>query len=537
MAAIKITNPKLSPALVQELEDEPAYQNIKAYAATHTFLRKVLFFCRDQEYASIPAKKIKEWFETHAINYKTCLNALEHHGLIKIKHQYIVGAKTRRYKLTEKGAGLMFEGQMQYLKKLFADPGLRRKLQKQQSYHRNKADKYKDPFLQHIHTGLIGYTFDEAAVKLIEESDWGSLTKLKAVMNLTDFVERDFVDLKHNDTDNRCWNEFVGMKSELRKYFRLGNLKYRYILDIRSCHPLFLAYYLVYESEPRRTPVHPDLSTAETWLKMRLKREEREQRERFSNTNPTTINPSSLTPSIPSNTTTTTSITNTNLHYVGGNSDIQAELWRWNQLFSDPDTDPKSILIRDLGYTRDQAKAALNQSINGGKQYRRFIKWFKAHFPLLHAIWDRTYKKKVGVDVSAYYETVLMKDMGLYTLADGLGLHLTYEFDGCGVMCRDDDSEVLAKIQQLIQHIQAKSVRSWGIRPVIVVKTAAGEVVDLRSQIQNNETERAERPTITPQQPDATPATHTAASASRRSSSRSARPGRKPRGSLRPSTT
>ena len=431
----------------------------------------------------------------------------------------------------------MFEGELLYLKKLFVDPKLRRKLQKQQSYHLNKADKYKDPFLQHIHTGLIGYAFDEAAVKLIEESNWGGLTKLKAVMNLTDFVERDFVDLKHNDTDSRCWNEFVGMKSELRKYFRLGDLKYRYVLDIRSCHPLFLADYLVNESEPRRTPVHPSLLGPEIELKLKLKlARERERSERFSNTNYTTTHPPLSNP-ITNNTTTSTSITNTNLHYVGGNSDIQGEVVRWNQLFSDPDTDPKAVLIRDLGYTREQAKAALNQTINGGKQYRRFIKWFKQHFPLLHAIWDHTFKNKVGVEVSCYYETTLMQDVELYALAGQLGLHLTYEFDGCGVMCREDDGEVLAKIQQLIQHIQSKSVRLWGIRPVIVVKTAAGEVVDLRSQIQNNETERAERPTITPQQPDATPATHTAASGSRRSSSRSARPNRKPRGSPRPSTT
>ena len=94
----------------------------------------------------------------------------------------------------------------------------------------------------------------------------------------------------------------------------------------------------------------------------------------------------------------------------------------------------------------------MNQSINGGKQYGRFIKWFKTKFPQLHSVWDQTYKNKVGVDISTLYETKLMQDMGLYELAKSLGLHLTYEFDGCGVMCREDDTEVLAKINQLSRH-------------------------------------------------------------------------------------
>jgi hypothetical protein len=34
MSAIKITNPRLSEALVEELENEPEYANVKAYAAT-----------------------------------------------------------------------------------------------------------------------------------------------------------------------------------------------------------------------------------------------------------------------------------------------------------------------------------------------------------------------------------------------------------------------------------------------------------------------------------------------------------------------
>ena len=72
-----------------------------------------------------------------------------------------------------------------------------------------------------------------------------------------------------------------------------------------------------------------------------------------------------------------------------------------------------------------------------------------------------------------------MQNMGLYELAERLGLHLTYEYDGCGVMCRDDDAEVLGKIGQLTAFIVADSERRWGIRPVVVVKTAEGVAVDM----------------------------------------------------------
>ena len=85
MPALKITNPKISIGLVEELQDELAYQNEKAFSATHAFLRNVSYYCRDNDkYAQIPAKKIKEWFGSYNVNYKPCLDALEAHGLTTV---------------------------------------------------------------------------------------------------------------------------------------------------------------------------------------------------------------------------------------------------------------------------------------------------------------------------------------------------------------------------------------------------------------------------------------------------------------------
>jgi len=536
MPPIKIANPKLAVELVEELQEEPAYANPKAYAATHAFLQSILHFSKDQQFAYVPAKYIKEQFSNYNINYKPCLNALVEHGIIQVNRQYIVGAKTRGYKLTKKGVNLMYTGQMQYLLTLLNDPNFKRKLQKRRNYVKTHGQLYKTEFLQYIHDGRMQYLYYSDAANFIHNSTWPTLTKLHATTTLIDFQERKFTELKYNDSDNRVWNEFVGMKSELRRYFNHGELKYRYVMDIRSCHPLFLAHYLVHRAKRQGWQAkHPLLpgNHHKTIVQIDSARK-REQSERLSFINSTTASSISLS-SISNNSPTSinnTSTINALSHYDGGNLDILAELTRWNAIFCDPSTDPKAILIRELGYTRVTAKAALNQSINGSRKYRKFVTWFKTNFPLLHRVWERTDSATVGNGISSYYETELMQDMDLYRLATDLGLHLTYEYDGCGIMCKDDDTEVLSKIKTMINHIQERSQRLWRIRPVVVVKTAAGELVDM-----TNQAALAETATVTAQQPAATPANRTVACAFQRSSGRSGRPNRKSRGSSRPSKT
>jgi hypothetical protein len=526
---IIVNNPRINTELVALLHNEPAYANAKAFSATHAFLRRVVHFQRDQKYAYIPAKTIKEQFDNYDVKYKACLDALVRHGIIEIDRKYVVGEKTRGYRLTEEGVRLMTAGELLYLRSLFTDPKLKRQIQKRASYHQTKGKTYSDEFLEYISQGRMQYQYHEHAVNFIQESTWPNLTKLDAFTSLADFSERNFTVLKRNKTDGRVWNEFVGMKSELRRYFSLGDLHYRFVMDIRSCHPLFLAHYLVHRAKGRGWQTHHPLLPGDH-QKTIVQIDSGKKRERLSFPNITTA---STTPfpsissisNIPSG---TTSNNNPLSHYDGGNSDIMAELERWNVIFSDPNTDPKAVLIRELGYTRETAKAALNQTINGSQQYKRFVRWFKEIFPLLHAVWERTDKATVGNEISAYYETTLMQYMELYRRATELGLHLTYEYDGCGVMCREDDTEVQAKIQQLIAQIQANSERNWGIRPVVVVKNNDGQPVNLAA----GETEA--QPATT-SQPGANRASRPVVSGFRRSASRSAHPGRRSRELCRPS--
>jgi len=485
MPPIKVANPKVSQELFDLLKDDPAYQDIKTFSATHAFLRRLIAFSADQKYAQIPAKVIKEQFDNYGVKYKPCLDALVKNDLVDIDRQYIVGTKTRGYRLTEKGARLMYQSHLRYFRNMFTDPKLRRRIQKSESYYRTKEREYKDEFLHYIHEGRLGYQFGEDAVDYIEQSNWPMLTKVDALESLTDFKERHFTKLKWNEeSDNRVWNEFVGMKSELRRFFSLGDLKYKYVMDIRSCHPLFLAHFLVNNARPtgyksKNPMIFGDHLFTISQLDIRTKSE---RSERLTNYTPPAIGISSTSSDSSSNLTTLSNSNNPLSHYDGVNSDISAELKAWNDLFTNPNVDPKTLLMQDLGYTRETAKAALNQTINGGKRYKQFIRWFKERFPLLHGVWERTLSREVGVNISLEYETQLMQDVGLYRLATKLGLHLTYEYDGCGIMCREDDPDVLAKIQQLVQHVQNQSEKKWGIKPVVVVKTALGETVTLPDQ-------------------------------------------------------
>lgn len=531
MAPLKITNPRIAVELVRELANEPAFNLIKAFSAAHLFLRRVMMWGgKEGNYVTIPASKIKEWFESYGIKYKQCLDALESHDLIKIDRQYIVGVKTRGYRLTKKGVEMMSVGEMRYLKKLFADPVLKRKIQKNESYHRNNGKTYESPLLQHIHNGRMRYQFSEDAMTMIEQRNWSKLSKLKATTDLIGFKERDFVELRWNEADSRCFNEFVGMKRELRQHFRLGKLHYRYVMDIRSCHPSFLAHYLVHHARMRNSRTFHPIVDAQHYrpIVVILAERERDEIANSSHHIPTPINlpPSIL--SIPPESNTTSSTNQSNLQYDGGNSDIRRELARWNQMFFNPEEDPRAVLMRELEYSREQAKRALNESINGGKTFRKFIGWFERTFPLLHGVWTQSDMWTVGNEISTLYEFEAMQYAPLYARATELGLHLTYEYDGCGVMCRDDDDEVLEKIQQLIALIQARGEHLWGLRPVIVVKTALGEAVAMPANANNRAAERPETGPVT-SPPASTPTSHTAASASQRSPSRSSRPSRRRR--------
>jgi hypothetical protein len=208
--SIKITNPKISQKLVQELQEHQAYNNIKAYSATYTFLRLIIYLRRDKQFAYIAAKTIKQKFDNYNIKYKQCLNVLVSLDIIEIDKYYIVGKKIRGYRLTEKGALLMVDGEQVYLRSLFTDPKAPRKLQKRASYNKNQSQKYKNNFLQYFHDGRTGYQYNPNAINFIKGSNWPNLTCLDATISLSDFKERKFTMLKFNNTDGRVWNEFVG---------------------------------------------------------------------------------------------------------------------------------------------------------------------------------------------------------------------------------------------------------------------------------------------------------------------------------------
>lgn len=105
---------------------------------------------------------------------------------------------------------------------------------------------YKDYVLNYIHDGLINFKYDyQKAVSLVTESNWSSTTKVTAEQSLICFGQKKFVDLHKNDEDGRVFNEFVAMKSDLRKIFTYKNLINQATIDIRACHATFFSSYIL----------------------------------------------------------------------------------------------------------------------------------------------------------------------------------------------------------------------------------------------------------------------------------------------------
>lgn len=464
--SIKITNPKISESFYNALITiEPFKSNPVAFSPTLRFLNNLCGSLHKSqpldkemylEWRDIPSTWLHNVYSTYNLNYLEYIQALELTGIIEIDRHYIVGSRCRGYHITAKGVDIMLDNNMSYLKNMVADKKLHRKIQKQQSYHKNNSVQYNHEFLNYIQEGLLNYKVDlAAATKFIEsKTDWNEDVKCHCTRMLIKFMERDYSELRFNDTDCRVWNEFLGVKSEMRQFISYKGLKRVATIDIRSCHPLFMAHMLINNSE--------SIKLGNTWNPMTMT---------FSTTNNTPIQALSNTKTTKGTISNTKEEEGTTGHYDNGNSDIETELKEWLAMFTTENVDPKAILMKEIGYTKEQAKAAMNTTINGCKVYKRFIQWFETNFKSLHELWEQVDKKKVGVTISAIYETALMQDMGLYALASSMGLHLTYEADGCSVMAPEGDKHVQKKIQKLIDHIQAKSLRLWDIKPILVVKS------------------------------------------------------------------
>jgi len=143
---------------------------------------------------------------------------------------------------------------------------------------------------------------------------------------------------------------------------------------------------------------------------------------------------------------------------------------KWLNMFTNPNNDPKIIISEACGYSIEQAKQALNETLNGSKQWGKFIEWLKAEFPLLYSEWIKTDVSKTGNNIASKLETVLMLDESIFKYADEMGIKLTYEYDGYGIFCNDGDNDIQDKLKFISNYLTFKAKEKWGVPVVVKIK-------------------------------------------------------------------
>lgn len=350
--------------------------------------------------------------------YVVFVSALESLGILDIDHHYRPTNNKQgdcmKYKVTDYGCRLVHAANMDYLKKLFFDPKVRRLNQKSISNRKVMKKSYDNPVLNYIYDGLKNISFDYAAAEqAIGKSVWSDGQKRNVSGILRRFGNKKFDDLEIGEKDGRVHHELVRLKSDARFLLRYDGLPYKACLDIRCCHPTFFSSLFVY----------PPLS----------------------------------------------------LHYETDNQDISPELAQehksWLAFFCNPAIDPKEVIRKACGYEDvEMAKAAMNESLNGSTAYPEYLAWLKSQFPVLYGLWRKSAVEDTGNALARNFEQQLMLHEDLYAYADKVGIvKLMPEHDGLGVFGANDDGELPSKIEAVKNYLRAYSIKQFGVP--IVIKT------------------------------------------------------------------
>jgi len=241
---------RISTEFFQLLSGHQAFQvEPKAIMAAFKWLNNIL---RSQEgldgaWVSYFHEEIKDQFATYAKgSYTIFVDAVEALGLVTVDRFYQPSINTpflkqnghcRRYSITEHGKRLLTSSNRQYFKKMFHDPAVKRKIQKQACENKRNHSHYSDPFLESQRDLLMN-------LNLVEPT-WDGFVGSNHDLNLfIDIKTKLHSKLERNDADGRLWNPVVAMSKTHRTSLQYKNLSYVAEIDQRACHPTFLGLLL-----------------------------------------------------------------------------------------------------------------------------------------------------------------------------------------------------------------------------------------------------------------------------------------------------
>lgn len=111
----------------------------------------------------------------------------------------------------------------------------------------------------------------------------------------------------------------------------------------------------------------------------------------------------------------------------------------------------------------------MNETLNGSKFHKNYLKWFQSEFPLLNTIWQSTDIKATGSEIAKRYETRIIFNPELYRLTETLDIKIIPEHDGLGVFAASDDNKLTEKLEKISKHLSNYSSQQFAVP--IVVKT------------------------------------------------------------------
>lgn len=418
----KYLNVKVGVEFYDALMKIPCFQkNWKAISPSFYLIQRIaeLSDIRHGEAIEFFSGTITNIFQPYTKGgYVVFVSALESLGILWRDHHYRPTENKQgecmKYKVTDYGCRLVHAANMEYLKKLFFDSKVRRLNQKSISNRGVMKKSYENPVLNYIYGGLKNISFDyDEAEQAIGKSIWSDAQKRNVSGILRRFRKKEFNDLKIGEKDGRVHHELVRLKSDARFLLRYNGIPYKACLDIRCCHPTFFSSLF------------------------------------FSRPYP--------------------------LHYETDNQDISPALEQehksWLAFFCDPAINPKEAICKACGYDdAGEAKAAMNESLNGSTEYPEYLTWLKTKFPVLYGLWQQTTVKDTGNAIARKFERQLMLHEELYAYADKAGIvKMLPEHDGLGVFGADDDGELPSKIESVKNYLRNYSIKHFGVP--IVIKT------------------------------------------------------------------
>ena len=409
-------------------------------------------------YSLIIYQRFRPYFtnKENGYAYKKYLIALKELKLLyygkryKPKNPGVSEGECRKYLVLPEGLQLLHSSNVEYLKALHNNKEVIRKTNRNIRERNSRCNGSSDYVLNYIHDGLVNLSYDyEKAMNIVSGASWSIGSKENAEKSLITFREKYFTDLKYNDADGRVFNDFVAMKHQLRQAFRYKNMPRRSVLDIRACHPTFFSSYIldVYS----KTPVS---------LLYYIKKGKGGEGLHYVADN---------TSSQPYENASTHSSIPTKEHIITP-EDIKREHARWVELFSNPSIDPRDVIGKEIGETKDVVKECLNKTLNGHKGYKKILGWIHNNFPALSSVWQTTDKKKTGNAICQMYETKIMLNQEIYRLADELKVKLAYEYDGFSIFSSDPQHLLDEKVRCIVTKIEEITKKLCGLQIILKIE-------------------------------------------------------------------